>query len=304
MKRRLSIFPFLTLLVILIVSGCATLPTGPSVSVMPGTGKTFEQFQADDAVCRQWAAQQIGQSTQQTINQNTVAGAAAGTVIGAGLGAAIGAASGNAGIGAAIGAGSGLLVGTASGASAGQAYGWETQRRYNIAYTQCMYAKGNQVPGVVARARRYRTMPPPPPPPYLQSEQQPIYPAPPPAARVIDRLTIHVNFDFDKSTIRKADDAELRKAIVFVGQYPGTKVELEGYTDSKGTEQYNQRLSEKRADAVMQYLINEGAVDKARISARGYGASRPIAPNKTKDGKDNPKGRAENRRVEVLIISE
>ena len=101
MKRRLNIFPFLTLLVILIVSGCATVPIGPSVSVMPGTGKSFEQFQADDAVCRQWAAQQIGQTTQQTINQNTVAGAAVGTVIGAGLGAAIGAASGNPGIGAA-----------------------------------------------------------------------------------------------------------------------------------------------------------------------------------------------------------
>ena len=180
MKRRLNIFPFLTLLVILTISGCATVPTGPSVSVMPGTGKSFEQFQADDAICRQWAAQQIGQSTQQTINQNTVAGAAAGTVIGAGLGAAIGAASGHAGTGAAIGAGSGLLVGTASGASAGQAYGWEAQRKYDVAYTQCMYAKGNQVPGVMAPASRARRMPPPPPPPPpdLNSEQ-PIYPAPP-----------------------------------------------------------------------------------------------------------------------------
>ena len=177
MKPRRYIFPFLALLVILTVSGCATVPTGPSVAVMPGTGKPFEQFQADDAICRQWAAQQIGLSTQQTINQNTVAGTAAGTVIGAGLGAAIGAASGNAGIGAAIGAVSGLLVGTASGASAGQAYGWEAQRRYDIAYAQCMYAKGNQVPGVMAPASHVRRMPPPPPPPDLNSEQ-PIYQAP------------------------------------------------------------------------------------------------------------------------------
>jgi len=178
-RQNMFLFPALALLVILTAIGCATVPTGPTVSVMPGTGKTFEQFQADDAVCRQWAGQQIGQSTQETINQNTAAGAVAGTVIGAGLGAAIGAAAGHVGTGAAIGAGSGLLVGTASGANSGRVYGWEAQRRYDISYTQCMYAKGNQVPGAMAPARRYRTMPPPPPPPDLESEQ-PVYPAPPP----------------------------------------------------------------------------------------------------------------------------
>jgi OOP family OmpA-OmpF porin len=129
-------------------------------------------------------------------------------------------------------------------------------------------------------------------------------PPPPPPARVIDRLTIHVNFDFDKSNIRKADEAELKKAIDFVRKYPGAKVELEGHTDSKGTEEYNQKLSEKRAEATRQYLIKEGAVDKEMISAKGYGELRPVAPNKTKDGKDNPEGRAENRRVEVLIMSD
>ena len=125
-----------------------------------------------------------------------------------------------------------------------------------------------------------------------------------PAEKVIDRLTVHVNFDFDKSTVRKADEAELQKAIDFVRKYPDAKVELDGYTDSKGTEQYNQKLSERRAEAVRQYLIKEGAVDEARISVKGYGESNPIAPNKTKNGKDNPKGRAENRRVEILIVSE
>lgn len=136
------------------------------------------------------------------------------------------------------------------------------------------------------------TVPPPPPPP------------PPPAARVIDRLTIHVNFDFDKSNIRKADEAELKKAIDFVRKYRGAKVKLEGHTDGKGTEQYNQKLSERRAEAVRQYLIKEGAAEKAMILATGYGELRPVAPNKTKEGKDNPEGRAENRRVEILIISE
>jgi len=162
MKLKRGIF---LLLVLLVLGGCATLPTGPSVLVLPPPDKPFEQFQADDAICRQWAAQQIGMSPQETVNQNTATGAVVGTAIGAGLGAAIGAASGNAGAGAAIGAGTGLLFGTASGANAGQVYGYEAQRRYDISYQQCMYAKGNQIPGTVTRTRTIRRAPPPPPPP-------------------------------------------------------------------------------------------------------------------------------------------
>ena len=160
----ISLRRFFLFLALLALGGCATLPTGPSVRVMPGTGKTFEQFQADDANCRQWAGQQIGISPQGTVNQNTATGAVTGTLIGAALGAAIGAASGNPAIGAAIGAGSGLLVGTASGANAGNAYGMEAQRRYDNSYVQCMYAKGNQVPGTVQRIHRVRRIAPPPPP--------------------------------------------------------------------------------------------------------------------------------------------
>jgi hypothetical protein len=172
-------------LALLTVTGCATLPSGPSVMSLPGPGKTFEEFQADDAICRQWAAQQIGLSPQETVNQNTATGAVVGTAIGAGLGAAIGAASGSPGAGAAIGAGSGLLVGTASGANAGQYYGWEAQHRYNIAYTQCMYAKGNDVPEMVTQPRRYRRIPPPPPPDLRSEppEYSPSYQVSPPPAQ-------------------------------------------------------------------------------------------------------------------------
>jgi hypothetical protein len=150
---------------VLVVSGCATLPSGPSVLVLPGQGKSFEQFQADDYVCRRWAEHQIGMTAQQTANENTVQGAAAGTVIGAGAGALLGAAAGNAAAGAAIGAGSGLLVGTAAGAGAGREYGWQAQQRYDNAYVQCMYAKGNEVPGAVHQYRIRKRNPPPPPPP-------------------------------------------------------------------------------------------------------------------------------------------
>jgi len=169
----------LSLIVLLAFAGCATLPTGPSVKVLPGSGKSFEQFQADDALCRQWAEQQTGMSPQETANQNTATGAVTGTLIGAGLGAALGAVSGNAGAGAAIGAGSGLLVGTASGANAGQVYGMEAQRRYDIAYQQCMYAKGNQVPGSVNRRARRASPPPPPPDMYsVPPDYDPSYPQP------------------------------------------------------------------------------------------------------------------------------
>jgi OOP family OmpA-OmpF porin len=125
-----------------------------------------------------------------------------------------------------------------------------------------------------------------------------VTPPPPPPPKVIDRLTIHVNFDFDKAVIRPADQAELQKAVDFVKKYPGYKISLEGHTDSIGTEKYNQGLSERRAAAVKDYLLKEGVADGQRIQTAGYGESRPIADNKT------DKGRFENRRVEVLILSE
>jgi outer membrane protein OmpA-like peptidoglycan-associated protein len=118
------------------------------------------------------------------------------------------------------------------------------------------------------------------------------------AEKVIDRMTITVNFDFDKATIRKADIAELKKAIDFVKKYPGAKVKLEGHTDWKGTEQYNQVLSEKRAEATKAYLVSKGNIDSARISTIGYGETKPVASNKTDEG------RFQNRRVEVLIMGD
>jgi hypothetical protein len=170
------------LLGVLALSGCATIPTGPSVMVLPPPGKPFEAFQADDYACRQWAAQQAGAGPSETTNQTLANGAALGTIMGAGLGAAIGAASGAAGTGAAIGAASGLIGGTAIASGPAYGAGWEVQRRYDIAYQQCMYAKGNQIPTLVRTARRAPRIPPPPPPPpgYHYSPGPPgAYPPPP-----------------------------------------------------------------------------------------------------------------------------
>ena len=115
--------------------------------------------------------------------------------------------------------------------------------------------------------------------------------------KVVDRLSLHVNFDFNKATLRKAEDADLQKAVAFVKKYSSYKVSLEGYTDNVGSDAYNQKLWEKRAAAVKDYLVAHGA-DGSRIQTSGHGEANPVADNSTE------KGRAENRRVEVLILSE
>jgi OmpA-OmpF porin, OOP family len=126
----------------------------------------------------------------------------------------------------------------------------------------------------------------------------------PPAPKVIDKMTLRVLFDFNKATIAKSDLPELDKAIYFVKKYPGSRVILEGHTDNVGSDKYNLELSQKRAESVRNHLIQSGAVDEAKISAVGFGPTKPIAPNRTEDGKDNPEGRAQNRRVEIIIMSE
>jgi YMGG-like Gly-zipper len=177
---------FSPLVVLLSVAACTTIPTGPSVMVMPGTGKSFEQFRGDDADCRQFALGQIGGATANDMAvESGVKSAAIGTVVGALAGAAIG---GHQGAG--VGAGVGLLAGSAAGAGAGQASGYSSQRRYDNAYIQCMYAKGDRVP-VSGRmssgpARAYNPPPPPanayaPPPPGYAPPPPPGYAPPPPS---------------------------------------------------------------------------------------------------------------------------
>ena len=125
----------------LVLSGCAQTPLGPTVQVMPGPGKSFEAFTFDQAGCKQYAESSVAGQAQNA-NNRAVGAAAIGTVLGAGLGAAIGG-----GRGAAIGAGSGAIAGTGlgMGSSSNEQYG--IQQQYDNAYAQCMYSKGNMVPG-------------------------------------------------------------------------------------------------------------------------------------------------------------
>lgn len=104
-----------------------------------------------------------------------------------------------------------------------------------------------------------------------------------------------VNFEFDRSTLDGQSTAVLDEAVSILQRYPDLRVEVAGHTDSIGSESYNQGLSERRADAVYQYLIGRG-VDQSRLSGpNGYGETRPIAPN------DSAEGRAKNRRTELNV---
>jgi OmpA family protein len=173
---------FSPLVALLMLGACTTIPTGPSVMAMPGTGKSFDQFRGDDADCRQFALDQIGGLTaNQTAVESGMASAAVGTVVGALAGAAIG---GHQGAG--VGAGVGLLAGSAAGAGAGQASGYSLQQRYDNAYVQCMYAKGDRVPvsgRMMSGPERAGYPPPPPARSYAPSPPPSGYPPPPPPGR-------------------------------------------------------------------------------------------------------------------------
>jgi hypothetical protein len=163
------------LLTLLFLSSCASVPNGPSTMALPGTGKDFDQFRSDDSYCRQFAQEQIGGTTaNQAANDSFARSAAVGTALGAAVGAAA-----DGGRGAGVGAATGLLVGSAVGVNEANASSYGTQSRYDNAYIQCMYAKGNSVP--VSRrmltepkpvaypppSRPSGYLPPPPPPGYM-----------------------------------------------------------------------------------------------------------------------------------------
>jgi hypothetical protein len=152
-----------SLAALIVLGACTTVPTGPSVPVLPGTGKSFDQFRADDAACQQYALAQVGGMTpDQAATGSGVRSAAVGAAVGAAAGAALG---GHEGAG--VGAGTGLVVGSLAGAGAAQTSAYDTQRRYDLSYIQCMYAKGHRVPvlGHMAVRPAQPSSPPPPPPP-------------------------------------------------------------------------------------------------------------------------------------------
>ncbi|WKJ91381.1 hypothetical protein QZJ86_04420 [Methylomonas montana] len=158
----------------LALTGCAHMPSGPSVMALPGTGLSFEQFRQDDYLCQQYATGQVGATPNQASADSQLGSAVVGSAVGAAAGAALGG-----GGGAAIGAGTGLVAGTIVGSGESRRAGQATQQGYDNAYVQCMYGKGHRVP--VSGQFSYQSPPsstpptripppppgsPPPPPPY------------------------------------------------------------------------------------------------------------------------------------------
>ena len=127
--------------------------------------------------------------------------------------------------------------------------------------------------------------PPPPPPPAPP-------PPPPPAPRKIETIS-GPNFDFDKVHLRPAGEAKVEHAVRVMQENPSMRVVVEGYTDSIGSDAYNMKLSERRAETVRDFMVSKG-ISPTRITTRGFGKANPIASNKTAEG------RAENRRVEII----
>ncbi len=172
MDKQKSTIRLSALVLALGLGACTVMPTGPSVMVLPGSGQSFERFRADEGECRYYAQMQIGgQTAADNARQSAVNSAVVGTLVGALAGAALG---GNH-QGAAVGAGAGLLMGSAVGSDNARASGYGSQRQYDNAFIQCMYAKGHRVPvpgnmsySAPVRAQEAGIPPPPagmPPPP-------------------------------------------------------------------------------------------------------------------------------------------
>jgi len=114
-------------------------------------------------------------------------------------------------------------------------------------------------------------------------------------------LASDVLFDFDKADLKKEAAPTLQNLATVLKANPGAKVTIEGHTDARGADDYNQKLSEARAASVKQWLVTNAQVNGADIATRGWGKAKPVAPNAKPDESDDPDGRAKNRRVEIAV---
>lgn len=222
-----------------------------------------------------WALALVGVSgcgMSQKQRDYTIAGAIAGGAVGAGIGSGVDSSDNdNDRTATAIGAGIGVLLGGAVG----------------------YWLAGEAPPATQAAAAAPAAARPTP-----STSPAPVAaPAPTESKKIVLR---GINFDFDKSNIKREFVPVLDEAAQILKDNPSVKVTIEGHTDSKGTDAYNQKLSERRAQAVKHYLVSKGAMAD-RLDTVGKGEKEPVAPNTTPNGKDNPEGRAMNRRAELKV---
>jgi outer membrane protein OmpA-like peptidoglycan-associated protein len=114
-------------------------------------------------------------------------------------------------------------------------------------------------------------------------------------------LAADVLFDFDKADLRPAAQQTLHQAADIIRQKAKGTVRIEGHTDSKGNDAYNQKLSERRAASVKTWFTDKEGLRSLQFSTQGFGAKKPVVSNTKSDGSDDPEGRQKNRRVEIVI---
>jgi outer membrane protein OmpA-like peptidoglycan-associated protein len=114
-------------------------------------------------------------------------------------------------------------------------------------------------------------------------------------------LPSDILFDFDKADIRPAAAAALKQVGDLLRTSARGTVRIEGHTDAKGSDSYNMRLSQRRAQSVQKWLVEREGLRDMRFATHGFGESKPIAPNSKPDGTDDPEGRQKNRRVEIVF---
>jgi outer membrane protein OmpA-like peptidoglycan-associated protein len=115
------------------------------------------------------------------------------------------------------------------------------------------------------------------------------------------KLEGDVLFDFDKAVVLPAAEKLLDTVAIVLGEFPEGKVTVEGHSDSKGSDKVNLDVSQRRADAVKNWLVKKKNIPEKMITTQGFGKTKPVAPNTNPDGSDNPEGRQQNRRVQITV---
>ena len=120
-------------------------------------------------------------------------------------------------------------------------------------------------------------------------------------SEILIELSADVLFDFDKSTLKQSAVASLKKVATRIKEDAIGDVRVEGHTDSKGSNEYNQTLSEKRAISVRDWFVSDGGLSNVQFVTKGLGELKPVVSNTKEDGGDDPIGRQRNRRVDIII---
>ena len=200
-----------------------------------------------------------------------------------------------------------VAVVAASGASAQTVDNWRAADNATVwknGTNEYCWRDANWTPATAAKGCDGAPVPPPPPPPMVEKAPEPVKaveapkPPPPPApVPVSEKITYNADalFDFDKSVLKPEGRAKLDDLVEKVSHVTLEVIIAVGHTDSIGSDEYNQKLSVRRAEAVKAYLVGKG-IEKNRVYTEGKGEKQPVADNKT------DAGRAQNRRVEIEVV--